>query len=353
MNPKPIDAARARGRRADPGGRRLRRRLRRGRRRDRRDARAARTEGGRARGAAGYFNEADFNHARAVGLPRTCTGAAGRQPTADLQRLAAGRGHARAAARRSTGRTACARRHGCASSGRASTGSRASTDAEFDRHLDAVMERISVTDALLGAQRAAAADEGGRGAARVVVRDGHAQRRPRRATTRRPPATWASATRPAPSSATHEDLPPGRRRRGRRRRRALLRASGCWSRTAARPGSRRPDRPATRAQRERDRARPAGRRRRRLAGVAGAAAALRDRRPGGGRQPAPAPVHGARSAIYGEDQQAWWGAPHAGLVDEFAQRRRRLRLPARGRAVHDRRGRLGAAVHDGARAQAG
>ena len=53
---------------------------------------------------------------------------------------------------------------------------------EFDRHLDAVLERISANDSLQRPERAAAAAAGGRRGARLELRDDRAQRRPRRAT---------------------------------------------------------------------------------------------------------------------------------------------------------------------------
>ena len=53
------------------------------------------------------------------------------------------------------------------------------------------------------------------------------------------------------------------------------------------------------------------------AGDAGTPAALGDRRPGRRPGSAPAPDAWPPSGGYAEDLQAWWGAPHALLVDEF------------------------------------
>ena len=55
---------------------------------------------------------------------------------------------------------------------------------------------------------------------------------------------------------------------------------------------------------------------------------------------------------YGEDMQAWWGAPHSGLGYGVRQPQGWLWLPARGRSVHDRSGCLGDPIHLGRRAQA-
>ncbi len=49
--------------------------------------------------------------------------------------------------------------------------------------------------------------------------------------------------------------------------------------------------------------------------------------------------------VYGEDQRAWWGPPHAGLVDEFADVEDGLRLPDRGGPVRGRHRRRRRALH--------
>ena len=72
--------------------------------------------------------------------------------------------------------------------------------SDFDRHLDAVWERLGVNDRCSDLNRPAAAHEGGGRGARLELRSDQPQRRPTSATRSRPPATSASATRPAPSS---------------------------------------------------------------------------------------------------------------------------------------------------------
>ncbi len=73
---------------------------------------------------------------------------------------------------------------------------RAWTSSEFDRHLDAVLERISANDSLQRPERDAAAAARGDGGARLELRDDRAQHRSRTPTRRRRPAIWASATSP-------------------------------------------------------------------------------------------------------------------------------------------------------------
>ncbi len=53
--------------------------------------------------------------------------------------------------------------------------------------------------------------------------------------------------------------------------------------------------------------------------------------------------------IYGEDQEAWWGAPQAGLVDEFADVEDGYGFLVESDAVRARAGRLRAALHDARR----
>ena len=291
--------------------------------------------------------------ARAPGLPEDVLA---RRPDADgrRQRLAAGRHRRSAAARRSTGPTACAPSPGCASSGRASTASRASTaptsTATSTRSGAARRHRRTASD-LNGPHAADAGGRRARWAGRFTT--DHPQRRPRALHARdrrlhrlRRPVRLASS-RPT------QDLAARRRpTRGARDRRRTAAPSGCWSRTAARPASRRtcidPETARTAAVTVRA---PQRRRRLRLARVAGAAAALADRRPGGRQLPAPAPVHRASSASTPRTSRPWWGAPQAGARRRVRRHRRRLRLPDRGRAVHDRADRRSAiAVDVGARA---
>ena len=65
---------------------------------------------------------------------------------------------------------------------------------DYDRYLDAVLERLGVNDSLLGPERPAPAPEGGLRGARLGLRADHPQRRPGQSTTPTWPATWASAT---------------------------------------------------------------------------------------------------------------------------------------------------------------
>ena len=202
--------------------------------------------------------------------------------------------------------------------GAASTGSRASTAPTTTATSTRSSSALLGQRPLLGPERPAPAHEGGRGRARLVVRDDHCATPTRAVTTRQPPA-YIGLRRPVGLEAEHAaDLPPGRLRRGRRHRRALHRRPRAGR---ARPRRRRRGhmaRPRDGALRARDRARAAGRGRGRLARVAGAAAALADRRPGGRQLPAHPSRAPRCSASTASDQEAWWGAPQAGLVDEFA-----------------------------------
>ena len=132
-------------------------------------------------------------------------------------------------------------------------------------------------------------------------------------------------------------VPPGRRRARRADPRQHVRAEGADGERARRGRRRRPHRSGDRrdARRQRDRAARRGGRRR--AGVPRAAAALRDRRPGRGPAPAPASVHGDDGHLpAGDPGVVGPPAPGADRRVRLGHRRRRLRLPDRGRAVHDR-----------------
>ncbi len=89
---------------------------------------------------------------------------------------------------------------------------------------------------------------------------------------------------------------------------------------------------------------PAGGRRLRRARVSGAAAALRDRRAGGGAEPAPASLHGAVRPLWRRPALLVGPSPLR-RHRRVRQRRGRLRLSDRDGAVHDRPRRLGAPVH--------
>ena len=163
---------------------------------------------------------------------------------------------------------------------------------EFDRHLDAVFERLSVNDRcsdLNGPQQRMkeGADELG-WSFKTILRNTDADRYD--------PASAAYmgfGDQSGSKQSIQKTYLQGRRRRGRRRGRALLRRP--------RPGGERQgdgrrgnlDRPRDRPLGAGHRARAAGRGGCRVARVAGAAAALGDRRPGGRRLSAPSPLHGA------------------------------------------------------------
>ena len=168
---------------------------------------------------------------------------------------------------------------------------------------------------LLGPERPAPADEGGRGRAGLVVGDDHAQHR--RELLRPGVRGLHRLRRPDRLQAQHAaDLSPGRVRRGRRHRRALHGRQGAGRERPRRGCRGHVARPRT-GRSAGHRARAAGRGRGRLAGVAGAAAPLRIGGPAVGNYLRIHPCT-ALFGIYGDDQKAWWGPPHAGLVDEFA-----------------------------------
>ena len=111
-----------------------------------------------------------------------------------------GRRRRSAAARRSTGRTACAPGRGCASSGRASRARAASPPAATSTPTSTRSGRASASTT--PARTPTAPSSGCRTAPRALgwaSQRRHAQRRPASATTRRPPASSASATARAPS----------------------------------------------------------------------------------------------------------------------------------------------------------
>ncbi len=215
----------------------------------------------------------------------------GPNPTADLN-VSLYAGHrARRRHRHQLDQLACARARGCASSGRASTGSRALDGPDYDAHLDAVFERLLVNDRCSDLNGTQKRMKEGAQAARLVVRDDPAQRR--RAPLRPGDGRLHRLRRPERGQAERaQDLP---RRRGRQRGRGRRPLPGSAGADRGRPRRRRRGAlrgSGQRQDRPRDRARAAGRGRLRRARVARAAAALRHRRPGGRPAPAPAPLHG-------------------------------------------------------------
>ena len=224
---------------------------------------------------------------------------------------------------------------------------------EFDAHLDAVWERLGVNADCSDLSGPHLRHEGGCREARLRLPADHPQRRPATCTTRRRRPTWASATvgleavdredlparRPARRRADHLRLPgradPGRGR-PRRRRRGGLHRSGDAAATAL-DGV--------------DRPRAGGRRRLRLARVAGAAAALADRR---ARRPATtcACTRRRRHRLLRRAPELVLGPAAGGALARVRRPRRRPRLPVRGGAVDHRPDRGRGAVALGPRAQA-
>ena len=240
--------------------------------------------------AAGYFNESDFNQLELSAYQKMYWrgGPARRPPTATSRSRRA----PASAAAPSINWTNCLRTRPWVREQWAREHGLEGVDGpDYDRHLDAVLERIvGRTTSCSRPERPAAAHEGGRRRARLVVRDDHPQRRPE---SYYDPATAGlhGLRRPVGLQAvgTQQDLPAATRSTHGAdivvrcaRERVLVEngraagVEGTWTR------------PRDRARRARDGARAAGRRRVRLARVAGAAAALADRRPGGRQLPAPA-----------------------------------------------------------------
>ena len=239
---------------------------------------------------------------------------------------------------RSTGRTRCARRTGCASSGRPSTGSTTSRPTRSTRHLDARLGAAagqrptarSSTSPQQAMQRGAEAL--GWSFATVTRNWDPRQHDPAMA------GYMGFGDQSGAKQSTLKTYLQDAVDRGARDRRAAASPSACSSRAAAPPGVEATlDRPGDR---RRPRASPSARRRSSSRRARSSRPALLLRSgiggPAVGELPAPAPVHrDARRLRRG----------HAGVVGRAArrprqrvrERRGRLRLPHRGRAVHDRR----------------
>ena len=221
---------------------------------------------------------------------------------------------------------------------------------DYDRHLDAVLERIGVNDALQRLQRPDPADEGGR-RERSAGRSSASSATPTRRPTRPETAGLHGLRRHSGSKQSTAKTYLARRRRRRAPRSRADRA------LAAGPG----------------RGRPRRRRRGTLRAIpeSGRAAEVTVRAPqvvvacgslespalllrsgiGGpavGRVPAPAPLHRDVRQLRRGPARLVGRAPRRARR-RVRRRRGRLRLPDRGRPVHDRDRRLGAAVHDRAR----
>ena len=350
--PKPITPLVPDGDELDARGRRVHRRLGRGRRRDRRAR--SREQGLKVvvLEAGGYFNEADFNQLE-LWAYQNLYWRGGPQQTADLNVTLQAGAEARRRHGRQLDQLPAHAPVGARGVGRASTGSRDVDGPELrppPRH-GARAHRRPTTSCSRPERAAAAACSEGAERLGWSFAHGRAQHRPDDVQPGAP-ATSGFGDQSGSKQSTAEDLPARRRRQRRRHRRALLRASACSSRTAGRPASRgrgriletgRTARVTVRAPQ-----RGGGLRRAR---VAGAAAALRDRRPGGRRATCACIPCTALFGIYGEDLQAWWGAPHAGLCDEFADIEDGYGFLIEGAQYAPGADRLRAAVHDSGRAQ--
>ena len=291
-------------------GRRLRRGLGRRRRRDRRRARGRGQAGLRARDGRLPRRRATSTSSSSGRYQRLYL-SGGPFPTAEGQVSIQSPARRSAAARSSTGPTACGPTPGSASEWAREHGLEGLDGADYDAPPRRGLGAARRQRRLLRPERPAPAHEGGLRGARLRL----PARSP--ATPTRPPTTRASAGYMGfgdPSGSKHStaktylaDAQPRRRRL----RRPLPRSSGSSSRTAARRASRRVyTDPATGATAAVDGPGADRRRGLRLARVAGPAAALRHRRPGRRRLPAPAP-DGAVFAFYDEPQNSWWGPPQA------------------------------------------
>ena len=263
----------------------------------------------------GYHDESEFNGLELWALPEPLPqpGARSRPRRARSSSRPAARS---AAARCSTGPTACGPPIASARSGRRARPRGPRRPRLRRAHGRGLGARLGVNDDCSDLNGPHSRAQGGlRGAAATTsapitrntdpddLRPGHRRlpglRRPVRARSARPRRpTWPTPPAAAPTSSSTAG------------------SSGSWSRTAAPPGSRRPT-PTRRAAPPRSRsARRHGRRRLRLDRVAGAAAALRDRRARRRRLPAPASDLGDLRLLR-RGAGPWWGPPQAGLSHEF------------------------------------
>ena len=345
-----------RGAERDDRGRRLHRRLGRRRRRDRRRARGGGQVGGRARGRATTTTTRDFDQLELSAYQRLYLNG-GPFPTADGQvSIVAGAGVGGGTV---VNWTNCLRTHDWvreewatrarargprrpgvrrATSTRSSSGSRSTTTAATSTARTSGCGRRCEQ---LGYDF------------RLITRN--AEPRPVRPRERR----LHGLRRPVGLQALdREDLPASTRRPTAPRSSPAPRPSGCWSRTDARPASRRRGptptrRPANGAgSATAHRARAGGRRRRGLDRVAGAAAALGHRRARGRRLPAPAPDGRGDRLLRRAPELDAGARRRPALSHQFADTRRRLRLPDRVRAGDHRPVRRRAAVALGRRPQA-
>ena len=324
---RPLTIGRPAAERGDRG-RRLRRRLGRRRRRDRRRAGGGGQGRGRARDGR-LLRRPRLRPARALGLPAHVPQ---RRPVPDRRGAGLGRRRQGVGGGTVVNWTNCLRTHDWVRDEWAREHGLEGLDGpEFDAHLDAVSERIQVNEDCSRPERPAPAARAGMRAAGYDFR-GSPATPTAIATTRQAPPTWASATSRARSSRPRRPTSSTRRRTapeilaGCRAERVLV-EGGRASR--GRGGVRRPRGAARRRRADPGRGPGADRGRRlRLDRVAGAAAALADRRAGGRRLPAPAPDRGG-DRLLRRAAELVLGPAAGGALARVRRPRRRPRLPDR------------------------
>ena len=283
--------------------------------------------------AGGYFNESDFNQLE-LSAYENMYWRGGPQPTADFNvTVYAGAGLGGGTV---INWTNCLRTRPWVREQWASEHGLEGVDGpDYDRHLDAIFERLSVNDRCSDLNGPHQRMKEGAEQLGWSWRDDHAQRRRERYD----PASAAyigfgdqTGSKLSTQRTYLQDAFDARRRH----RRALHRRARA-GRERARGGRRgHVARPRDRAHGARDRARAAGRGRGRLARVAGAAAALADRRPGGRQLPAHPSLH--RAVRHLRRGPGGLVGTAAGRPRGRVRRRRgRLRLPDRDDAVRARR----------------
>ena len=292
--------------------------------------------------AAGYFNESDFNQLE-LSAYENMYWRGGPQPTADFNvTVYAGAGLGGGTV---INWTNCLRTRPWVREQWATEHGLEGVDGpDYDRHLDAIFERLSVNDRCSDLNGPHQRMKEGADALGWSCADDPAQHR--RELLRPGIGRLHRLRRPVGLEAQHAaDLPAGRVRRRRRHRRALQRRARAGRERPRGGGRGHVDRSGDRSHGPRHGARPAGGGRGRVARVARAADALADRRARGRELSAHPSLHGAvRHVRRGPGGVV---GPAAGRPRGRVRRGRgRLRLPRRDDAVRARAGRLRAAVHD-------
>ncbi len=277
----------------------------------------------------GYHTDAELQPARAVGVAEPLLA---RRPHADRghERHAPGRLRARRRHRHQLDQLAAHEGLGARAVGEEHGLEDVATEA-FDRHLDEVWERLERQRRMLGVQRAAPR--------RCSVRPSASAGRSRRINRNWDPAAHDPAMAGyigfgdlSRRQAVHRPHLPARRRRARRPDPGGLPFAERVLRRGRPRGRRRGavERPRHGRERARDRARAA---RGRGRGALESPALLLRSGSAARRRASTCDLHPCTATLgdYGEDMQGWWGAPHAGLINEFANTERRLRVPDRGR----------------------